>query len=246
MDLIYKVKDRPGLGKTIVFAFQQVLAILAATIAVPSIVGNGMSQAAALFGAGIGTIVYLLFTKFRSPVFLGSSFAFIGSMFAAFAGAASAKMGFMGLIIGAAFAGIVYVVIAIIVKFTGVKWINKLMPAAVIGPTVSIIGLSLAGNAVSDLWKGKVVDADGNSLDKSLYIALLCGLITLLVVILCSVYGKKMAKLIPFIIGILAGYAAAAIFTVIGIKTNNVALQLIDFNAFTAVFDISKIRIRSS
>ena len=72
-------------------------------------------------------------------------------MFAAFAGAASAKMGFMGLIIGAAFAGIVYVVIAIIVKFTGVKWINKLMPAAVIGPTVSIIGLSLAGNAVSDL-----------------------------------------------------------------------------------------------
>lgn len=239
MDLIYKVKDRPGLGKTIVFAFQQVLAILAATIAVPSIVGNGMSQAAALFGAGIGTIVYLLFTKFRSPVFLGSSFAFIGSMFAAFAGAASAKMGFMGLIIGAAFAGIVYVVIAIIVKFTGVKWINKLMPAAVIGPTVSIIGLSLAGNAVSDLWKGKVVDADGNSLANP-YIALLCGLITLLVVILCSVYGKKMAKLIPFIIGILAGYAAAAIFTVIGIKTNNVALQLIDFNAFTAVFDISK------
>ena len=229
MDLIYKVKDRPGLGKTIVFAFQQVLAILAATIAVPSIVGNGMSQAAALFGAGIGTIVYLLFTKFRSPVFLGSSFAFIGSMFAAFAGAASAKMGFMGLIIGAAFAGIVYVVIAIIVKFTGVKWINKLMPAAVIGPTVSIIGLSLAGNAVSDLWKGKVVDADGNSLANP-YIALLCGLITLLVVILCSVYGKK----------ILAGYAAAAIFTVIGIKTNNVALQLIDFNAFTAVFDISK------
>ena len=239
MDLIYKVKDRPGLGKTIVFAFQQVLAILAATIAVPSIVGNGMSQAAALLGAGVGTIVYLLFTKFRSPVFLGSSFAFIGSMFAAFAGAASAKMGFMGLIIGAAFAGIVYVVIAIIVKFTGVKWINKLMPAAVIGPTVSIIGLSLAGNAVSDLWKGKVVDADGNSLANP-YIALLCGLITLLVVILCSVYGKKMAKLIPFIIGILAGYAAAAIFTVIGIKTNNVALQLIDFNAFTAVFDISK------
>lgn len=239
MDLIYKVKDRPGLGKTIVFAFQQVLAILAATIAVPTIVGNGLSQASALFGAGIGTIVYLLFTKFRSPVFLGSSFAFIGSMFAAFAGAASAKMGFMGLIIGAAFAGIVYVVIAIIVKFTGVKWINKLMPVAVIGPTVSIIGLSLAGNAVSDLAKGKVLDAKGNSL-ASPYIALLCGLITLFVVILCSVYGKKMAKLIPFIIGILAGYAAAAIFTVIGIKTNNVSLQIIDFSAFAGlkIFEI--------
>ena len=239
MDLIYKVKDRPGFGKTLVFAFQQVLAILAATIAVPAIVGNGLSQAAALFGAGIGTLVYLFFTKFRSPVFLGSSFAFIGSMFAAFAGAASAKAGLVGIMIGAAFAGLVYIVIAIIVKLTGVKWINKVMPAAVIGPTVSIIGLSLAGNAVSDLTKGKVLDAEGNSL-ASPYIALLCGLITLFVVILCSVYGKKMAKLIPFIIGILAGYAAAAIFTVIGIKTNNVSLQIIDFSAFAGlkIFEI--------
>lgn len=239
MDLIYKVKDRPGFGKTLIFAFQQVLAILAATIAVPAIVGNGLSQASALFGAGIGTLVYLLFTKFRSPVFLGSSFAFIGSMFAAFAGAASAKAGLVGIMIGAAFAGLVYIVIAIIVKLTGVKWINKVMPAAVIGPTVSIIGLSLAGNAVSDLTKGKVLDAEGNSL-ASPYIALLCGLITLFVVILCSVYGKKMAKLIPFIIGILAGYAAAAIFTVIGIKTNNVSLQIIDFSAFAGlkIFEI--------
>ncbi len=239
MDLIYKVKDRPGFGKTLVFAFQQVLAILAATIAVPAIVGNGLSQASALFGAGIGTLVYLLFTKFRSPVFLGSSFAFIGSMFAAFAGAASAKAGLVGIMIGAAFAGLVYIVIAIIVKLTGVKWINKVMPAAVIGPTVSIIGLSLAGNAVSDLTKGKVLDAEGISL-ASPYISLLCGLITLFVVILCSVYGKKMAKLIPFIIGILAGYAAAAIFTVIGIKTNNVSLQIIDFSAFAGlkIFEI--------
>ena len=239
MDLIYKVKDRPGFGKTLIFAFQQVLAILAATIAVPTIVGNGLSQASALFGAGIGTLVYLLFTKFRSPVFLGSSFAFIGSMFAAFAGAASAKAGLVGIMIGAAFAGLVYIVIAIIVKLTGVKWINKVMPVAVIGPTVSIIGLSLAGNAVSDLTKGKVLDAEGNSL-ASPYIALLCGLITLFVVILCSVYGKKMAKLIPFIIGILTGYAAAAIFTVIGIKTNNVSLQIIDFSAFAGlkIFEI--------
>lgn len=239
MDLIYKVKDRPGFGKTLIFAFQQVLAILAATIAVPTIVGNGLSQASALFGAGIGTLVYLLFTKFRSPVFLGSSFAFIGSMFAAFAGAASAKAGLVGIMIGAAFAGLVYIVIAIIVKLTGVKWINKVMPVAVIGPTVSIIGLSLAGNAVSDLTKGKVLDAEGNSL-ASPYISLLCGLITLFVVILCSVYGKKMAKLIPFIIGILTGYAAAAIFTVIGIKTNNVSLQIIDFSAFAGlkIFEI--------
>lgn len=231
MKLTYKVNDRPSFGKVIVFAFQQLLAILAATIAVPTIIGNGMSQSAALFGAGVGTIVYLLFTKFRSPVFLGSSFAFIGSMFAAFAGAASAQAGYLGLIIGAAFAGLVYVVIAVIVKLVGVKWINKLMPAVVIGPTVSIIGLSLAANAISDLSKGKVLDADSNSLANPL-ICILCGLVTLLVVTICSVYGKKMAKLIPFIIGILAGYAAAAIFTVIGIMTDNQALQIINFEVF--------------
>lgn len=231
MKLIYGVKDKPSFGKVIVFALQQLLAILAATIAVPTIVQNGMSQSAALFGAGIGTLVYLLFTKFRSPVFLGSSFAFIGSMLAAFAGAASAKAGYVGLILGAAFAGLVYVVIAIAVKFVGVGWINKLMPAVVIGPTVSIIGLSLAANAVSDITKGKVLDGDGNSVANPL-ICLLCGLITLLVVTICSVYGKKMVKLIPFIIGILAGYAAAAIFTVIGIATDNQALQIINFEVF--------------
>lgn len=247
MQLVYNIKDKPKFGQLIVFAFQQLLAILAATIAVPSIVGNGMSQSAALFGAGVGTIVYLLFTKFRSPVFLGSSFAFLDSMFAAFAGAASAEAGYAGIILGAVFAGLVYVVIALVIKFAGVAWIDKLMPAVVIGPTVAIIGLSLAGNAVGDLTLGKVmtevptqeivdgVIVEGTSLVSaaSPYVALACGLVTLFVVMICSVFGKKMAKLIPFIIGILAGYAAAAIFTVIGIKTNNTALQVIDFSVFS-------------
>ena len=232
MNLVYNVKDKPKFGQLIVFAFQQVLAILAATIAVPAIIGNGMSQSAALFGAGVGTLVYLLFTKFKSPVFLGSSFAFIGSMFAAFGGAASMQLGYVGLILGAIFAGLVYVIIAVIVKFAGVKWINKLMPAVVIGPTVSIIGLSLAGNAVSDLTLGKVVDADG-AVTANPLIALVCGLITLFTVISCSVFGKKMMKLIPFIIGILAGYVAATVFTLIGIKTGNTALQIIDFSVFS-------------
>lgn len=231
MKLTYNVNDRPKFGQLLLFGLQQLLAILAATIAVPSIIGNGMSQSAALFGAGVGTVVYLLFTKFRSPVFLGSSFAFIGSMFAAFAGAASAQAGHAGLILGALFAGLVYVIIAIVIKLAGVRWINKLMPAVVIGPTVAIIGLSLAGNAVGDLTKGKVLDAAGVS-TASPYVALVCGLVTLFVVILCSVYGKKMAKLIPFIIGICAGYAAAAIFTVIGIASGNDALKIIDFSVF--------------
>ena len=234
MKLVYNVQDKPRFGQTLVFALQQLLAILAATIAVPTIIGNGMSQSAALFGAGVGTLVYLLFTKFRSPVFLGSSFAFLGSMAAAFAGAlttADKNKGFAGLIIGAAMAGLVYVVIALVVKFAGVKWISKLMPPVVIGPTVAIIGLSLAGNAIGDLTKGSVLDAAQNPV-ASPYLALICGLVTLFVVIICSVFGKKMAKLIPFIIGIVAGYAVAAIFTVIGIATNNPALQIINFAAF--------------
>ncbi|MBQ9973931.1 MAG: uracil-xanthine permease [Oscillospiraceae bacterium] len=233
MNLIYGIKDKPKFGQTLVFAFQQILAILAATIAVPSIIGNGMSQAAALFGAGVGTLVYILFTRANSPVFLGSSFAFIGSMFAAFGGAVSMQVGYAGLIIGAISAGLVYVVIALVVKVAGVSWINKLMPAVVIGPTVAIIGLSLAGNAVGDLTTGKVM-VDGVSA-ASPYVCLVCGLVTLFAVVLCSVYGKKMFKLIPFIIGILAGYAVAAIFTVIGIATENTALQVINFEAFKSM-----------
>ncbi len=182
------------------------------------------------FGAGIGTIVYQLFTKFRSPVFLGSSFAFINSMFAAFGGAASASAGYTGILLGAAFAGLVYVVIAIVVKFVGVKWINKLMPPVVIGPTVALIGLSLAVNAVNDLKAGKVL-IDGVSV-ASPYVTLIIGIITLFSIFCFSVYGKKMAKLVPFVLGILVGYIVATIFTVIGIATDNLALQVINFAAF--------------
>lgn len=232
MNLIYQVKDKPKFGANLIFALQQLLAILAATIAVPSIIGNGMSQSAALFGAGVGTIVYLLFTKFRSPVFLGSSFAFLGSMSAAFAGAATAEAGFAGIIIGAAFAGLAYVLIAIIVKFAGVRWINKLMPAVIIGPTVAIIGLSLAGNAVSDAIS--IAKTDGGVFQMNLHgwLCLICALVTLAVVTVCSVYGKKMAKLIPFVIGIVAGYLVATVFTVIGNATGNEAMVIIDFSRF--------------
>ena len=226
MNLIYNVQDKPKFRELIVFAFQQLLAIMAATIAVPAIIGNGMTASAALFGAGAGTIAYLLITKFKSPVFLGSSFAFIGSMFAAFAGATSMQMGFLGLIIGAVSAGLVYVIIALVVKKVGVEWINKIMPAAVIGPTVAIIGLSLAGNAIGDLT---TADAGGSS-----YAALICGLVTLFTVIGCSIYGKKMAKLIPFVIGIGAGYIVSLIFTLCGVK-------IIDFTPFHNLLSHGKV-----
>ncbi len=230
MKLYYQPSDRPKFGQLIVFAIQQLLAIMAATLVVPVITGHGMSPAAALFGAGVGTLVYVLFTQRKSPVFLGSSFAFLGSMAAAFAGAATEAVGYLGLIIGAFFAGLVYVVIALLVKIVGVNWLNKLMPAVVIGPTVAIIGLSLAGNAVGDLQKGGVETAN-------VHLCILCGLVTLFVTILCSCFGKKMTKLIPFIIGILAGYATAAVFTVIGNATQNEALQIINFGVFSSLVE---------
>ncbi|MCQ2427397.1 MAG: uracil-xanthine permease [Clostridia bacterium] len=240
MKLVYNINDRPKFGQVLVFALQQMLAILAATIAVPSIVGTGMSPSAALFRAGVGPLAYLLFTRFKSPVFLGSSFAFLGSMFAAFGGAATVAGGYAGLIIGAVCAGLVYVVIAVVVKFCGVKWINKLMPAVVIGPTVAIIGLSLAGNAIGDLSTGNVShdvlneagEVVGSAQNASVYLCILCGLVTLAVTMICSVYGKKFLKMIPFIVGIAAGYAVAAVFTVIGNVADIEALQIINFALF--------------
>ncbi len=345
MKMIYGVKDKPKLPALLVFSLQQLLSIMAATLVVPIIVGNDMSSAAALFGAGVGTIVYQLFTKFKSPVFLGSSFAFINSMIAAFAGATTVALGYLGLIIGAVFAGFVYVIIAAVVKAAGVNWINKLMPAVVIGPTVAIIGLSLAGNAIGDLTKvnynlvqdedayeiavsynmtvdadgketfydaddnvvfektadGKVsyqktdedgrllfdddgnkvmaeataeeaetlllkaqiltpLDNDGNAVqgvtatkDKdtakhngftstpgSIYVAIICGLVTLAVTMLCSTYGKKMFKLVPFIIGILSGYILATVFYLIGSAIDCEALKIINFSSFNniGVFEV--------
>lgn len=234
MKLVYGIKDKPKFGQLLVFALQQMLAILAATIAVPKIIGNGMSTSAALFGAGIGTLVYQFFTKGKSPVFLGSSFAFLGSMMAAFAGGVSVSLGYAGIIIGAIFAGLVYVIIALVVKFVGVGWINKLMPPVVIGPTVAIIGLSLSGNAVGDALS--VAKVDGSFvMDLKAGLCLICALVTLAVVMLCSVFGKKMIKLIPFIIGIAAGYILATIFTVIGNTYGIDAMKIIDFSAFSSM-----------
>ena len=236
MNLIYGIKDKPKFSQMLVFAFQQVLAILAATIAVPAIVGNGMSASAALFGAGVGTIVYQLFTRFRSPVFLGSSFAFISPMCAAFAGAVSATAGFTGILLGAILAGLVYVVIALVIMAVGVNWVNKLMPPVVIGPTVALIGLTLASAAISDVFSYGPKDGNGAFImSPALWASLICALVTLFAVILFSTYGKKMVKLIPFILGILTGYVVAAIFTVIGIATGNDALKVIDFSLFADV-----------
>ncbi|MGN0386789.1 MAG: uracil-xanthine permease family protein [Lachnospiraceae bacterium] len=247
MKLIYQVEDKPKFSALLVFALQQILAIMTATIVVPVIInGNSaanfaegigaasaMDPAAAMFGAGVGTLVYVLFTAKKSPVFLGSSFAFLGSMTAAFAGAVSAKAGNAGILLGAIFAGLVYVVIALLVKVVGVEWINKLMPVVVIGPTVSIIGLSLAGNAVGDLTTGGV-KVDGVSLADPA-VAVLAGIVTLGVTMLCSTYGKKTARLIPFIFGILAGYAFCLVLTLIGDAAGIDAIKLLSLESFKSL-----------
>ncbi len=219
-NLIYDIHDKPKFGSMLIFALQQVLAILAATIAVPTIIGLPTQIPAAILGAGIGTLVYQLFTKFQSPVFLGSSFAFLNSLFVAVA------YGYCGIIIGSAVAGLVYVVIAVIIRFVGTAWVDKLMPPVIIGPTVSLIGLSLAVNAMGDIVKANSTDVNaGYNL-----VAFLCGLIAFFVIIICSTQKKyKMARLIPFILGISAGYAAAAIFTVIGKLTDCGYLMIVNF-----------------
>ena len=229
MKLVYDIHDRPKFGPNLIFALQQLLAIIAATLLVPVLVNGGqstivMDQSAALLGAGVGTLVYLLITRGKSPVFLGSSFAFISPLIGA------AAFGFLGIIIGAAFAGLVYVVISVIIHFVGTDWVNKLLPPVIIGPTVALIGLSLSGSAINNL-NNTAVSADNYNL-----IAILCGLVAFGVTVLASVKGSRGMQLIPFVIGILAGYVVASLFTLIGALAGIDYLKIVDYSALTGLF----------
>lgn len=231
MQLTYAVNQKVPFGKNLVYAFQQVLAILAATVLVPVLVNSNtgtayLSQSAALIGAGVGTLVYLLFTRFKSPVFLGSSFAFITPL------CTGVLYGYCGVILGSIFAGLVYVIIAIIVKKVGTDWLNKLMPPVIIGPTVALIGLSLSGSAMNNLMNIAVSKNNYN------LIAILVGIVTFIVTVIASVKGTKGMKLIPFVIGVGAGYLLALIFTLIGKAAGNTYLQLINFESFKQIADI--------
>lgn len=231
MNMYYNVEDKPPVKKIILAAIQQLMAILAGTISLPMIVGNGMSQSAALFGAGIGTIVYLLITKFKSPVFLGSSFSYAGPMLAAFAGAAIMSIGYFGLLLGVFFAGFVYILLSFIVKIAGTNWIDKLMPPIIIGPTIVVIGLTLAPNAINNLMSGNVYDLSGAPV-ASPYLTMLCGLVTLVMTVLISRYSRRTLKLIPFIFGIISGYILALIFTIFGKSFDVDSLKIIDLSVF--------------
>ncbi|MBP3731965.1 MAG: uracil-xanthine permease [Bacilli bacterium] len=219
--LIFEVDGKPSFGKLLVFAFQQVLAVLAATIAVPTIIGLPVQIPAAILGAGLGTLVYLVFTKFKSPVVISSSFAFLGAL------ANAVAFGYMGILLGGLFAGLVYVIIAIIIKFAGTRWVEKLMPPVIIGPTVALIGLSLAGAAMGDIVKASASQINGGYN----LVGLACGLVTFFTVVILSVQNRfKAGRLLPFILGIAAGYAVAAIFTGIGFAANLDYLKVIDYS----------------
>ena len=219
-NLVYDIHDKPKFSNLVLLAFQQLLAILAATIAVPTIIGIPAQIPAAIFGAGVGTLVYQLFTRFRSPVFLGSSFAFLSSLSVALA------YGYCGIVLGSVIAGAVYIVLALIIHFVGTKWVSKLMPPVIIGPTVTLIGLSLAGAAMSD-----IVKANSSVLHSSYnLVGLLCGIITFLTVVICSTQKKyTMPRLVPFILGIAAGYVSALIFTVIGTMADIDYLKILNW-----------------
>ena len=222
MKLVYDIADKPPIRKNLVYAFQQLLAIMAATLLVPILVdgtGTYMSQPAALCGAGFGTLFYLFIaTKKKSPVFLGSSFAFIAPL----AGAVS--FGFLGIFLGAVFAGLVYVIIALIIKKTGSEWVNKLLPPVVIGPTVALIGLSLCGSAVNNL--------NNTAAGSYNLVAILVGVIAFVITVYASTKGSRGMKLIPFIIGILGAYVIALALTLIGNATGADALKLVNLSAF--------------
>ena len=222
MKLVYDIADKPPIRKNLIYAFQQLLAIMAATLLVPILVdgtGTYMSQPAALCGAGFGTLFYLFIaTKKKSPVFLGSSFAFIAPL----AGAVS--FGFLGIFLGAVFAGLVYVIIALIIKKTGSAWVNRLLPPVVIGPTVALIGLSLCGSAVNNL--------NNTAAGSYNLVAILVGVIAFVITVYASTKGSKGMKLIPFVIGILGAYVIALVFTLIGRSTGNQAMQLVNLSAF--------------
>lgn len=222
MKLVYDIHENPPLKKNLIYALQQLLAIMAATLLVPVLVdasGTYMSQPAALFGAGAGTLFYIFVaTKKKSPVFLGSSFAFISPL----AGAVS--FGFLGIFLGAVFAGLVYVIIAAIIKKTGSAWVNKLLPPVVIGPTVALIGLSLCGSAVNNI--------NNTAAGSYNLISIVVGVIAFLITVYASTKGTQGMKMIPFIIGILGAYVVALVLTLIGKAAGVASMQLVNLAAF--------------
>lgn len=225
--LDYDVLDRPRLKDTILCALQHFLSVISATIIVPTVLKLPMQIPAAILGAGLGTLMYIFITKKRSPIFLSSNFSFIPSM------GIAVIFGYLGIIIGVILASLIYIIASIIIHFVGTKWLDKLIPAAVIGPIVVLIGLSLASDCTTKLVLSDIApNSEGTN-----FVALAIALITFFVIVFCASQNKKKGiKLIPFIIGIGVGYVLALISTLIGRVTNVEYLQIFNIDRFTSFF----------
>ena len=201
--MLFDVNEKPPIAKWIILALQHVFAMFGATILVPILVNSAAGEVVltipvALVTSGIGTLIYILCTKGKSPVYLGSSFAFIAPLAAAFV-----KGGISGAMTGVMVVGLIYVVFAIIIKFAGKNWLDKLLPPVVIGPMIMIIGLGLAPSAISQIGLGTGVDVDWRGV--------IVALVTFLTTAIVMVRARGFIKIIPFLIGIVTGYILSII-----------------------------------
>lgn len=203
VNLLFDVNEKPAFGQGLLLSFQHVFAMFGATILVPLILG--MPVSVALFASGVGTLIYQVATQFKVPVYLGSSFAYISAMAIAIKemdGNISAAQ------TGIFFVGLIYVLIASIVKMVGTKWIDTLLPPIVIGPMIIVIGLGLANSAVTSA--GFV--ADGN------WKNVLVAIVTFLIAAFVNTRGKGFIKIIPFLIAIVGGYIVALFLGLVDFK----------------------------
>ena len=197
VNLLLDVDQNPPLAKGLLLSLQHVFAMFGATILVPLILG--MPVSVALFASGLGTLIYMVSTQFKVPVYLGSSFAFISAM--AFAmkqmnGNVSAAQS------GVVLVGLVYVVVALAVKLIGTKWIDRLLPPIVIGPMIMVIGLGLANSAVTNA--GFIKDGTVQQITVAI--------VTFLITAFINTKAKGFLKIIPFLFGIIGGYIVAVLF----------------------------------
>lgn len=207
--MLLDVNDKPPLLKWLLLSLQHVFAMFGATILVPILVNKAvgsevLSIPVALISSGIGTLIYIVCTKGKSPVYLGSSFAFITPMIVAFA-----KSGKESVFTGIMAVGLVYVLVALIIKVIGKKWINKLLPPIVVGPMIMIIGLSLAPTAIEEI---------GLNLEKIPWKNIVVALISFLTTGILAVRGKGFLKVIPFLLGMVAGYISSIILGMVNLK----------------------------
>ena len=207
--MLLDVNDKPPLLKWLLLSLQHVFAMFGATILVPILVNKAagsevLSIPVALISSGIGTLIYIVCTRGKSPVYLGSSFAFITPMIVAFA-----KSGKESVFTGIMAVGLVYVLVALIIKAVGKKWINKLLPPIVVGPMIMIIGLSLAPTAIEEI---------GLNLEKVPWKNIVVALISFLTTGILAVRGKGFLKVIPFLLGMVAGYISSIILGMVNLK----------------------------